>query len=86
MVPRDAAWDATWDPEAFSVDGHPVTLRVLGSISNLTFAATTVAACATVSVDLDLMRVVDHAGMVKLLKKGYPVPGTPPFRGASRAF
>ncbi|KAL1940341.1 hypothetical protein VTO73DRAFT_8913 [Trametes versicolor] len=71
-VPNIASWDDSWEPTALALYGSPVALRVLGSIANLQFVSG--AATSEITLDLELMRGVDHDALVVLLKKGRPVP------------
>ncbi|KAI0349492.1 hypothetical protein OH77DRAFT_1525008 [Trametes cingulata] len=75
-VPPDAMWTDHADETLLSVQNDPVTIRALGTLRSISYRATH--NCPAVfTVEIDLLRAIDHAAFVRLLRRGRPRPSTP---------
>ncbi|KAI0351684.1 hypothetical protein OH77DRAFT_1410732 [Trametes cingulata] len=78
-VPTFAAWDDEWAPTALALTSSPIIIRVIGTLTNVSHTAAE-GELPSLSLDLELLRAVDHDGMVRLLRRAQPRPRSYPER------
>lgn len=75
-IPRFAGWGPARTDKYLSIRNEPVRICVVGIVVDIRVVPYSHSVSGRAGVELELLRDVDHAGMVRLLRLAEPIPCT----------